>query len=33
MMGLMRDLSLKVQQWRKTNPDLVFLEGSHTSTA
>ena len=28
-MGLMRDLSLKIQQWRATNPDLVLLEGSH----
>jgi hypothetical protein len=29
MMSLIRDLSLAVQQGRKTNPDLVFLEGSH----
>ena len=29
MMGLMSDLTRKVQQWRRTNPDLVFLEGSH----
>ncbi|MCX5648049.1 MAG: hypothetical protein NTX40_02960 [Planctomycetota bacterium] len=29
MMSLMRDLSSKVQQWQKTNADLVFLEGSH----
>jgi hypothetical protein len=29
MMALVRDLSLEVQEWRKINPDLVFLEGSH----
>ncbi|MHC4800439.1 MAG: hypothetical protein ACYTF1_27680 [Planctomycetota bacterium] len=29
MMTLMRDLTLKVQQWRKVNPDLIFMEGSH----
>ena len=29
MMNLVRDLTLRVQKWRKTNPDLVFLEGSH----
>ena len=28
-MTLMRDLTLKVQQWRLINPDLVIMEGSH----
>ena len=29
MMTLMRDLTMKVQQWRKVHPELVMMEGSH----